>query len=610
MVKFAIEKGTLIVLILVTLLISSAVSTGVSTLIGNSQSLQGQQGTKGDTGPTGATGMTGSTGATGSQGSQGPKGDTGSTGTTGATGTTGPAGATGATGPQGPYLPDYDSGWVDISNKAGQYFNITHNLNYADILVDITGRTQAGGSVHQKYLGLTGYVPGWNKTYGGASIDYGMSVALAGDGGYAIAGYTNSYGAGGFDVYLVKTDASGSVQWSKTYGGPNNDYGVTVASTNDGGYAIAGETSSYGAGLTDFFLVKTDASGNQVWSKTYGGANNDYGYYVALTADGGFAMIGYTYSFGAGGSDVYLVKTDASGNVQWSKTYGGLGNEYGYYVVQTVDGGYALVGATDSFGAGSADVYFVKTDASGNMQWNKTYGGANVDFGRSLVRTTDGGYALAGYTTSSGFGSYDVYLVKTDVNGNYLWNKTFGGPNDDRGYAIVQTVDAGYAIAGYTTSSGAGSYDVYLVKTDLNGNYQWNKTYGGTNYDRGYAILQTADAGYIIAGATGSFGAGGVNDIYLVKTDALGNLQWSKTYGGTGYDIGYSFVLTGDGGYAIAGSTYSYGAGNYDVYLVKTEVQGEFGLARTDSTVNTLTLYRGVNDVYWNYVRVRIWKID
>jgi hypothetical protein len=237
---------------------------------------------------------------------------------------------------------------------------------------------------------------------------------------------------------------------------------------------------------------------------------------------------------------------------------GQSGNDYGYYAVQTGDGGYALVGGTDSYGSGLADVYFVKIDSSGSMQWNKTYGGANDDFGRSLVRTTDGGYALAGYTTSFGFGSYDVYLVKTDVNGNFFWNKTFGGPNDDRGYSIVQTADAGYAIAGHT----------------------------------------------------GSFGAGGVSDVYLVKIDALGNLQWSRTYGGTGYDIGYSFVLTADGGYAIAGSTYSYGAGNYDMYLVKTEVQGEFGVVRVDSTINTLTLYRGANDVYWNYVRVKIWKID
>jgi hypothetical protein len=550
--KITIAKGTLIIVIIIAVLVSGGVSAGITMMSAGSQGPKGEPGATGSVGPPGPTGANGATGAAGSQGTQGV------TGATGATGATGPAGTQVPPGPQGPYLPDYDSGWVDISGKTGQYFIVTHNLNYNDYLVDIVGKTTAGGSIQQKYLGLSGYVPGWNKTYGAGSVDYGESVVLTGDGGYAVAGYTNSYGAGGFDAYLVKTDASGNVQWNKTYGGPNNDYGVTVALTGDGGYIIAGQTESYGAGLTDFYLVRTDAGGNQVWSKTYGGSNNDYGYYVALTADGGYIVEGYTSSFGAGGIDVFLVKTDANGIVQWSRTYGGPGNDYGYYAVQTADGGYTLVGGSDSYGSGNFDVYLVKTDSSGTMQWNKTYGGANVDFGRSLVKTNDGGYALAGYTTSSGAGSYDVYLVKTDVNGNYLWNKTYGGPNDDRGYAIVQTADAGYAIVGHT----------------------------------------------------GSFGSGGVSDIYLVKTDAFGNLQWSRTYGGTGYDIGYSFTLTADGGYAIAGSTYSYGAGNYDMYLVKTEVQGEFGVARIDSSINTLTLYRGANDVYWNYLRVRIWKID
>ena len=574
MTAISLTMTKFIATIIVVILASSAISLGFSSvMMGGSQGPKGDKGDTGAIGATGATGaegaagpsgLTGTTGATGSTGPAGPTGASGATGPIGLQGPKGDVGATGATGPQGPigpqgpYLPDYDSGWVDISGKSGQYFNITHNLNYNDLLVDIVGKTTAGGSVHQKYVGLSSYVPGWNKTYGAGSVDYGYSVALTFDGGYVIAGYTNSYGAGGSDVYLVKTDGSGNVQWNKTYGGPNNDYGVSVASTIDGGYIIVGQTDSYGAGLIDVYLVKTDASGNQVWSKTYGGANNDYGYYVALTADLGYIIGGYTYSFGAGGIDVFLVKTDSSGNVQWNRTYGGSSNDYGFHIVQTSDGGYAVLGGTDSYGSGSLDAYFVKTDSSGNMQWNKTYGGPNVDFGRSFVRTMDGGYALAGYTTSSGLGSYDVYLVKVDVNGNYLWNKTFGGTNEDRGWSIVQTDDAGYAIAGYT----------------------------------------------------GSFGAGGTSDVYLVKTDSLGNLQWSKTYGGTGYDVAYSLLLTADGGYAIAGSTYSYGAGNYDMYLVKTEAQGEFGIARVDSTINTLTFYRGINDVYWNYMRVRIWKID
>ncbi len=164
-------------------------------------------------------------------------------------------------------------------------------------------------------------------------------------------------------------------------------------------------------------------------------------------------------------------------------------------------------------------------------------------------------------------------------------------------------------IAGYTSSFGGSTYDVYLVKTDLSGNVQWSKTYGDSNSDFGYSVLQTADGGYVIAGNTYSFGAG-YSDVYLVRTDSLGNLQWSKTYGDSDGDYGYSVLQSADGGYVIAGSMGTFGARATDFYLVKTDANGDFGLARVDSTANTLTLYRGANDVYWNYIRVQIWKID
>jgi len=242
--KIAIAKGTLIIVILLAVIISGAVSAGVSMMAANSPSSQGTTGATGATGPqgspgpqgpkgdpgatgpagTGAVGATGATGATGAAGSTGlsgatgpagPTGTTGATGSTGATGGTGPTGATGttgatgATGAQGPYLPDYDSGWIDITSKQGQPITVNHNLNYANILVDITGRASNGGSIHQKYLGLTGYLPGWSKPFGGTSSDFGYSVVQSSDGGYAIAGLTFSFGAGSYDVYLVKTDVYG-----------------------------------------------------------------------------------------------------------------------------------------------------------------------------------------------------------------------------------------------------------------------------------------------------------------------------------------------------------------------------------------------------------------
>ena len=195
----------------------------------------------------------------------------------------------------------------------------------------------------------------WSKTYGGAGSDGASSVVQTGDGGYALAGETES-----FDAWLVKTDSAGTMLWNKTYGGAAADLASSVMQRYDGGYALAGSTASFGAGYWDFWLVMTDASGNLQWSKTYGGAGSDGASSVVQTGDGGYALAGYTYSFGSGNGDAWLVKTDASGNLQWSKTYGGASGDYASSVVQTGDRGYALAGSTASFGAGSDDFWLVK----------------------------------------------------------------------------------------------------------------------------------------------------------------------------------------------------------------------------------------------------------
>jgi predicted secreted protein len=192
------------------------------------------------------------------------------------------------------------------------------------------------------------------------------------------------------------------------------------------------------------------------------------------------------------------------------------------------------------------------------------------------------------------------------------WNRTYGGTNRDEAYDLVQTGDGGYALVGFTNSSGAGGYDFWLIKIDAAGNAQWNKTYGGTNNDLAEALVQTTDGGYALVGYTESFGAGDA-DFWLIKTDAAGNVQWNRTYGGTSYDFAYALVQTADGGYALAGRTKSFGAGNYDFWLIKTDAAGnsggfESGLAWVDPSANTITLYRGATDTNWNYVRVRIWK--
>jgi hypothetical protein len=462
------------------------------------------------------------------------------------------------------YPPTYDSGWLDITGEAGEYITIVHNLNNTDVVVDITGKTTADGGAHQKYFGGTDFVAGWNKTYGGTGIDGASSFVHTVDGGYALAGDA-SFGAGAYDFWLVKTDAGGNMQWNQTYGGTDDDNGLSVVQTSDGGYALAG----------------------------------------------------YTFSFGAGYIDVWLVKTDTYGNMQWNRTYGGTGGDTANSAIQTSDGGYAIAGYTDSYGAGNCDFYLVKTDPSGNMQWNKTYGGTGNDVLYSMIQTNDGGYFLIGVTNSFGAGGNDLWVVKTDSAGNAEWNKTYGGTGDDQGFRAVQTSDGGYAIGGWTDSFGAGGGDFYLVKTDAGGNMQWNKTYGGTNYDGCGGLIQTSDGGYALVGATWSFGAGG-RDGWLVKTDSAGTMLWNKTYGGTGGIYGeelHGVIQTSDGGYATAGWTDSFGAGSIDAWLIKTDAAGnvldgfKYGLAWISSTVNATKLYRGTDDVNWNYVRVRIWLI-
>ena len=368
----------------------------------------------------------------------------------------------------------------------------------------------------------------------------------------------------------VPAAAGPPVQWQKTFGGSSNDKGYSVQQTADGGYIIAGYTSSFGAGYRDVYLIKTDPNGNSQWQKTFGGSASDEAYSVQQTADGGYIIAGETRSFGAGGLDVYLIKTDPNGNSQWQKTFGGANTDVGLSVQQTSDGGYIIAGTTSSFGAGLFffDVYLIKTDQNGNLQWEKTFGGSDWEEGYSVQQTADGGYIIAGGTESFGEPVGDVYLVKTDPNGNMQWQKTLGGSSFDRSRSVQQAADGGYIIAGVTESFGAGRRDVYLIKTDPNGNSQWEKTFGGNDWDWGNSVQQTSDGGYIITGETYSFGAG-QNDVYLIKTDPNGDSQWEKTFGGISFETGRSVQQTVDGGYIIAGETYSFGGGMRDVYLIK-----------------------------------------
>ncbi len=368
----------------------------------------------------------------------------------------------------------------------------------------------------------------WEKTYGGEQGDYGSSVEQTSDGGYIIIGTTSSFRNGSQDIWLIKTDVNGDTTWTKTFGGTEYDYGSSVKQTTDGGYIIIGGTS--GSGNFDFWLIKTDVSGDTTWTKTFGRSESDFAHSVEQTTDGGYIIAGQTNSLGTTVADVWLIKTDANGDTAWTKTFGGTGYDSGYSVVQTTDGGYIIIGETQSYGAGNSDVWLIKTGINGDPSWTKTFGGTehDCDCGRSVQQTTDGGYIIAGETSSSEAG-LDVWLIKTGINGDPSWTKTFGGTEHDYGCSVEQTTDGGYIVGGYTFSFGAGNSDVWLIKTDVNGDTTWTKTFGGAEYDYGYIVEQTIDGGYIVGGYTESFEAG--LDVLLIKTDVgpLMSLQNVRT---------------------------------------------------------------------------------
>ncbi len=355
--------------------------------------------------------------------------------------------------------------------------------------------------------------------------------------------------------------------WMQTFGGIGSDLGYSVQQTSDGGYIITGVTGSYGAGWNDVWLIKTDANGNKEWDRTFGGSEDDVGYSVEQTSDGGYIITGWTKSYGAGGYDVWLIKTDANGNKEWDRTFGGSENDYAYSVQQTTDGGYIITGETNSYGSGNSDAWLIKIDREGNKVWDRTFGGSEYDIGYSVEQTSDGGYVITGETRSYGEGGMDAWLIKTDGNGNKEWEMIFGGSEYDVGYSVGQTSDGGYIITGETRSYGSGWSDVWLIKTDGNGNKEWDRTFGGSENDYAYSVEQTYDGGYIIGGNI-------EDDIWFIKTDGNGNKEWEMIFGGEKKDESHSVQQTSDGGYIITGCTYSYGAGGCDIWLIKTDGGG------------------------------------
>ena len=405
-------------------------------------------------------------------------------------------------------------------------------------------------------------------------------------------------------------------QWDYRYGGTSKDVLTCLRQTADGGYILGGYSYSDSSGdktqmswgNADYWIVKTDSPGNIQWDRRYGGTSSDYLYSLQQTADGGYILGGYSSSgisgdktqacWGGNSDDYWIVKIDSLGNKQWDKDFGGILSDELYSVQQTADGGYMLGGLSGSpisgdktqpFWGGS-DYWILKTDSLGNKQWDKDLGGTFNDRLFSLQQTTDGGYILGGYSFSGISGdktepnwslsgtTADYWIIKIDSLGTKLWDKDFGGTNEDHLYSLQQTSDGGFILGGYSKSGDGnntqgswGQEDYWILKTDSLGNKQWDKDFGGTAHEDDFGnVTQTTDGGYLLAGTSYSdtiIGNKTENNLggeqtWIVKTDSLGNFQWDKTIFTIGHDETGLAIQTNDGCIAVANNTYG-GIGGY-----------------------------------------------
>lgn len=360
----------------------------------------------------------------------------------------------------------------------------------------------------------------WTRTIGGPAWDGANYIQQTSDGGYIIAGYSTVQSGSFADIYIVKTDEFGYTVWSDTLGGGAIDKAYCVQQTwPDDGYIFAGQMDG------DMCLIRKDADGQTLWMNTFGGAELDRARSVQQTSDGGFILVGSTASYGYGELDIYLIRTDPSGNQIWARTFGGIYQDQGYCVQQTTDGGFIVAGSTYSFGGYDRDMYLIRTDSVGNAIWSEIFGDSGFDVANSVQQTDDGGFIFGGAVEFSSTNGIDFALLKTDSDGNVQWVNTYGSPVSELGYSVQVIQNSGYILAGNRTYP--GNRDIYVVRTDTSGDTLWTQTYGGPEYENGYCVQITADGGYIIAGDTRSYGAG-YTDMYLIK---LGSDQGIESEG-------------------------------------------------------------------------------
>jgi len=363
----------------------------------------------------------------------------------------------------------------------------------------------------------------WDRKIGGSGWEKAYSVEQTNDCGYIVAGYTDSHDIGNLDFYIIKFDIYGNIQWDQRYGGSNSEISYSVQQTSDGGYVAAGYTYSYGSGINDFWIIKLDSLGSLIWQKTFGGSEWDEARSIRQTTDNGYIVAGTTESFSLEGSDYWILKLDSGGNSVegWvnGKTYGGAYTDEIRCIQQTQDGGFVVTGNTEVSNDGNIDINIKKINSSGDVEWSRNYDYGKNDEANDIQVTTDGGFIVTG-CSGNDFG--DAIILKINSSGELEWEKKYGGTYTDKAYSIKQTTDGGYIVAGYTYSSDTTDIDIYIIKLDEDGNEQWSRTFNNNESDEdiAYSIRQTADGGYVVVGSTTSYN--NKKDIWIIKLNGLG----------------------------------------------------------------------------------------
>jgi hypothetical protein len=379
-----------------------------------------------------------------------------------------------------------------------------------------------------------------------------------------------------------------AAQFQKAYVANFDQEAHDVVGMPDGGYLLVGYTTNTTINDRDINVIKTDAGGNQVWTKQFGGAKVDFANRMLPTQDGNYFLIGHSQSFGGGDYDVYLVKIDGSGNLLWQKTYGSNGNELGMDIISSGDGNYVIVGYSKASGSTDNNAELWKIDANGTQIWSKTYGGSAHDYGNSVKLCSDGGFIMMGQTYSSGAGSGDAYMVKTDASGNETWSKTFGGINGDEGIYITANTDGSYCFVMRDSSTAGMDIDVKVIKTDASGNVSWTKQYGSNLKDTPKMIQPTSDGGYIVAAISRGFGW--INpDMWILKLNSTGDTTWSRHYGGTNNEHCYTMREESDGSFIGCGKTSSYGP-SMDAIFIKLNAQGTLVVGLNERNISSKLL--------------------